>query len=777
MGKTKQQTLLNKEAAKVTKWVKEIEFVENSKSRKAFETIGEKIVKTYRNASVLEAYASPGKSFSRVMMNVLWSNVQIQKPLLFARMPKIACERMHKDSDPVGRLAATLVERGMTAVLAGQKERFMWAVRSAVEDRLLPGMGSVWVRYDADFGTNQDQDPVSGPELGPNAISGGSDDEPSDAEIAPEQFVKPYSERVIFDYQYWEDFAFNTSRNWYEVRAIWKRAYMTRAQLIKRFGPEIGKKVKLSHNPQAKSRKELTDVEREMLLQAEVYEVWDSETKTVYWINKDYEDRPLDEEYDPYELEGFFPCPMPLLATTTTDSLYPTPDYKIYERLAEELDNVTFRISAITDCIKVVGLHAASIGEDVKNMLNLRDGQTWPVKNWVQFMQDKGGLQGAINWFTFDSCVAALPVLTQYQQNILAQVDSITGIPDIARGGTDPTETAAAIQRKSKWTMLKATEKQGDVQRFCKELIVKAAEIVFNPKLVTQETLALLCGVEQLPPDDQQLYPEAIALLQNDGLRTFRIDIETDSTIAIDEDEDQASRMEYVQAVTQLVQSIESVQQFRPELMDPMVQSMLFAVRSFRTGRPLEASWERAMKQIEDNDAQAKQQPPPPPQPDPNTMAQVQVEQMKIQQDGELKAQQIQLDSQKAQADFELKSQELQLKAQEIMGKQSNEEFKAQLKQFETQFNQALEKQRLALQEYATVQSERESMLEEQRLAKEQNLEAIRLVHERLDGMAANPKEEAKPPVIHIHNGSGAKEYEMVRGVDGVLRGRSREVN
>jgi hypothetical protein len=61
-------------------------------------------------------------------------------------------------------------------------------------------------------------------------------------------------------------------------------------------------------------------------MQATVYEIWWKPTKKVYFIAKSY-DELCKEVDDPLKLDGFFPCPEPISATMTNDTLIPVPDY------------------------------------------------------------------------------------------------------------------------------------------------------------------------------------------------------------------------------------------------------------------------------------------------------------------------------------------------------------------------------------------------------------------------------------------------------------------
>lgn len=728
----------------VNRWLKELELVKNSKMQKAFEKIGEKIVKSYRNADSLQAYQTSAVSPARVMLNVLWSNVQVLKPSLYCRMPKVVVERRFKDSDPIGRLASQICERATSFMLSDQQDRFNYAVKSAVEDRLLVGRGQVWVRYDVDFATE--------PEDAGETIS--SDEVPSEE---PQQMIKPGTERAIVDYIFWEDYFEAVARGPYEVRWKAKRAYMTKNELCERFGEKIGNAVQLTKNPNDLKRQKLNGDEPQFLMQAEVYEIWDRDTKRVYWISEGYKEGPLDCKDDPLHLKDFYPCPLPLVATTTTDSTYPTPDYKIYERLAEELDYTTKRISAMVDCIRFVGATAAQFNSDVKNMLKLDDGQLWPVENWAAWAE-KGGLKGVMDWLPFDQCVAAIGPLMEYQTSLYAQINEITGIPDIVRGSTDPNETLGVQQQKAHWVQVKLAEKQQDVQRFCRDVIAKIAEIIFEVGLFSDESIALMCGVSEMPPEDQQNFPYAMQLLRSDEMRTFRVDIETDSTIAADEESDKAARMEYMNTLNSVLGNLQSVMQFRPELIHPMIESALFAVRGFRTGKPVEGALQKALQEIEDNDAaaaeQAAQQPPPPDYETQKLQLQgqeLQIKQMDAQvkadtamQEIQLKGQELQLKGQEMQANFELESQRVQIEGLKVQSEAQAKATAQELETFKAQFAQQVESQRVEIEKYKAVLSEKEKMIEENRLQKQEQLDTLKFAHERERAIRQDIKDQGE---------------------------------
>lgn len=697
-------------SGEVQRWLREIDLVLNSDAHRIFERAGERIVKTYKNTTSYVGYGNQTVDSDRVMYNVLWANVQILYPLLFARMPEPVVERWYKDSDPIGRQAAEIAECCTGFQLKTQQDRFMYAVGSAVRDMLLPGRGNIWIRFDCEWEEALDAD--GNPFL--------------DAKGEAIKKAKPNSEKVVIDPLMWQDYIECMSRNQYEVRWRGKRAYMNRKELMDRFG-EAGKQCKLQNFKEQADRRKKLDDDEQFLMQAEVWEIEDYGSKKKYWISRGYKKAPLDVQDNPLNISDFFSCPIPLLATTTSDSTYPTPDYVIYERLASEVDWALKRRSSIFETIRVVGATSAAYNKDIKEMLKLADGQLWPINNWAKLVEDKG-FAGIIDWMPFDQAVAALGPMTEYIQDLLQKIDAVTGVPDFAHGVTDPNETVASVQKRAQFTQPKIVVRQQDVQRFCREIVRKTAEIIFEPGLFSDETIALMYGLAQRPIEDQQTFPQALALLRDDRMRTFRVDIETDSTIASDEADNQARWAQYMQSITGIFSNVEAVQQFRPELMNPMLESALGAIRALRTGRNVEGAWEKAIKDIEDADAQAKANPQPPP-PDPA----LQIAQMRAQADSEklqadfqknqseLQYKFADLDRQKQKdlADFNLGEQKIQVEGAKVMNQAQLDKIAHDLETFKAQYTAVIESRLVSLKEEQAKAQMIKSAQEESRLAAE----------------------------------------------------------
>jgi hypothetical protein len=107
----------------------------------------------------------------------------------------------------------------------------------------------------------------------------------------------------------------------------------------------------------------------------------------------------------------------------------------------------------------------------------------------------------------------------------------------------------------------------------------------------------------------------AIALLRNERLRGFRVDIEVDSTIYGDAAQEKGDRNEFVEVVTKYLQTAMQMSASIPEITPLLGKLLQFGVRGYRVGRDLEASIEefcdQAVKIAKQRQQAAQNQPNP----------------------------------------------------------------------------------------------------------------------------------------------------------------------
>jgi hypothetical protein len=144
--------------------------------------------------------------------------------------------------------------------------------------------------------------------------------------------------------------------------------------------------------------------------------------------------------------------------------------------------------------------------------------------------------------------------------------------------------------------------------------------------LYSPQALVQMSGI--MSTLDAQYAEQAIMLLKSEPARNFRIEVAADSLVEIDEVSEKESRMEFLQATGAFLQQAMPAVQQAPEMGPLFAEMLLFGVRAFKAGRPLEAAFDDLMAKM----TEPKQ--PQPPQPDPEQIkvqAQMQVEQGRMQ--------------------------------------------------------------------------------------------------------------------------------------------------
>ncbi|MGO7438904.1 hypothetical protein ACC674_15440 [Rhizobium ruizarguesonis] len=581
---------------------------------------------------------------------MLWANISVLQPAVYARVPQPVVERRFKDSQPVARMASELVERNLAfAADDADLDSLMRAVR---DDFLLCARGTVWLRYEADF---EPLDIGVEPSNAPGADIGGS---------PAEQIT---DERVCIDYVHWSDFLHSPARRWKDVTWVARRVPMTDDEFDKRF-PEG--RASLAANG-AGSNHGTNQTERAQNEgKTYVWEIWCKSENYTVWIA---EGSPvaLEVSEPPLKLTRFFPCPRPAFGTLSTTSLIPVPDYVYYQGQCDEIDGLTKRINKLTDQLRLKVFYPSGDGSVSpaieKAMRPDNDTVMVPIPEWAAFT-DKGG-SNAIVTLPIDEVQKVIVACIEVRKQLVEDVYQITGISDIVRGDTQASETATAQRIKSQWGSIRIRDRQAELARFARDIVNLAGEIIcdqFQP-----ETLMLVSGIQlptaaqkqqvemqmqqqqmaqqqaamraqqmgqpapppqppQLPPEMQKMMEqptidEVVQLLRNDSVRGFRIDIETDSTIEPDEDAEKQRRMEFVQMVGGFMQQAGAIAQQTPMLVPVMVETLLFAARGFRAGRQLENTLEQVGAQL----SQSATAPKPPPEPTPEQMINLKTAQVK----------------------------------------------------------------------------------------------------------------------------------------------------
>jgi len=665
---------------------------------KEWEGRADKIVKRYRDES--RSRNNPQAKF-----NILWSNVQTITPAVFARLPRPDVSRRFRDNDPIGRVASMMLERALEYEIEHYGD-YASAMKQAVQDRLLGGRGTAWVRYEPHIVGQAGGMGEGAPDDG-FQVTEDTDEAETEGGIYREDQERIEYECAPVDYVYWRDFGLTTARTWEEVTAVWRKVYMERPALVERFGEELGGKIPLDTKPE--TSKSFSEKMGEMSREALIYEIWDKATGQVIWLSKSM-GKILDTRDDPLQLENFWPCPKPMFSTLTTDSLIPVPDYVLYQDQARQLDTLADRIDGFIQALKVRGVYDASEPSLARLFTEGENNTLLPVKNYAAF-SEKGGLVGAINLVDIKPIAEGLNMAYQAMEQVKGQIYEIMGIADIQRGQTDPNETLGAQIIKSNNASGRLKTMQHDVVNFATALLQIKAQIICQH--FTDDTIVKISGAMQLSPQDQALIPQALALLKDEPAKNFRIEVTSDSMIYQDEQQEKADRMEFLSAVSGFLSTALPAAQSTPELTPMLIEMLKFGVTAFKAGKGLEGLIDETADKFRQQ-AKAMEGQPKPPSPE---MQKLQMEQ--------------QMDQAKMQAQVQAKQAEMQ----------------AQM-QMETQKMQMQMELEKAKQEYQAQENQLKFQLEEQRNAMDREMEI------KVAQMKMHTERNTQVLLAHINNGA-----------------------
>jgi hypothetical protein len=530
-----------------------------------------------------------------------------------------------------------------------------------VEDRFLGGRGTAWVRYEphvAPIGIEDD-----GLSITPNIEQG---------EGAPPNLERIEYECAPVDYVHWRDFGHAQARTWEEVTCVWRWVYMTREALEERFGEDVARRIPLDQGPEPLNA---YNESKRSYNRAKICELWDKETEKVYWFSKGM-GQFIDVRDDPLGLEGFFPCPKPLYATTTSDTLVPVPDFVLYQDQAMELDILSDRIDGLVKALRVRGVYDASQPALQRLMTEGDNNALIPVDKWMAF-SEKGGLKGSIDLLPLDTLANALLNCYRAREDIKSQIYEITGISDIIRGASYASETATAQQIKGQYAGLRLRSMQEDVALFASELIRLKAQVMclkYQP-----ETILAYAAANQMSPADQQLIPQALELLRDKPLRNFRVDIAADSLVQMDEAQNRQDRLQFLQAFGGFLAQALPVGQAAPEMVPMMMELLRFGMQAFKAARPIEGQIDQTLQMLQQSAMQRGQEGD----------GQQASQQAEMQARGQEVASRMQMESALTQAKLQQQMQMEQLKGQTQMAMaQQKQQFEAQLEAMKLQSQQ-----------------------------------------------------------------------------------------
>ena len=548
----------------------------------------EEAVDVYRNEKYKTGSPEYGDRRRKESFNIFWSNVETKRPVLYSTPPRPDIRRRFKDKSDLGAAVSEVLERSTTFTFeSSDLDSIMIA---AVNDLLVPGRAITRVKYVPTFSQVAKMEIDS---LGVSVPSMETDGTP----IFEDQLDY---EEVLYEQWQWDKFKIGPCANWKECPWIMFIHDSTKEQVEKKWGEEWAKRLKFTNDSKTDDNKENLPKDSDpasddsIFGSTTIWEIWDKETKKVIWMSPTFKDEIMEEEDDPMSLEHFWPIPKPLYAIESSTSTTPTTEYSMYETLAKELEIATNRVRFLLKGLRARGVYDSRISE-LEKIFEEEDNGFIPLENAEPVMEH--GLSSAIWFLPIKEIVEVLMQLYQYRQDTMQSIYQITGISDILRGASNPHETLGAQKIKANFGTKRMERQQKEVQRYARDILRLTVELVSDFGVETLSTMtgldfptnemkqqaqmqlqqiqqqeqmqaqqAQMMGQESPPPQppDPQIvniletpsWEEIQEVMTSDIQREYMVDIETNSTIEIDESEDKENMQQLFTAITQFVQAM-----------------------------------------------------------------------------------------------------------------------------------------------------------------------------------------------------------------------------
>lgn len=506
-----------------------------------------------------KAYAQDDKAEGGKLydFNILHSNVETIVPALYNSTPVPDIRRRFNDKDPLAKQYAEILERIISIQI--DDNRLDAEVERQTQDAFLAGRGIIRLRFDADEVEETSEGEIE-PVEGVEPVEG----EEAEAVEAPAQIK---NERVTLEAVSWRDFAMGKAQRWRDVPWVAFRHQIDRQEYER-----------LSNSKLYSQRMTLDDGKPYIGPDTDeiyIWEVWCKRSRTVKFIKA--EDGEIIAQYpDPLGLTGFFPMAEPVQPVTVTGNLTPVCPFVIYKRLADELDRITKRINKIVEGMKVRGIMAGSANGDIANLAEAGDNEIIIASNLEQLAM--GGLDKAISWWPVDKAAQVVRELFAQREQVKSAIYEITGISDIVRGASDAGETATAQQIKTQWGSLRIQKMQRLIQRQVRDIFVIMAEIIttkFSPQRISEMT-------------GQEMTPELLMMFNEPVLSSYRVDIESDSTIRADLTRAKGEMGEFLQGTASYFQTMAPLVQSAPAAAEPITEIYAAFARYFSLGKQAE---------------------------------------------------------------------------------------------------------------------------------------------------------------------------------------------
>lgn len=554
-----------------------------------------------------------------------WSCWKIRKAIVFARLPLPTLKDTQGD-DPFGRTACVLGERFTRSILK-TFEPFP-EFDASVDDLLVTNFGWGRACYRKSECIEDEkvylqmvqpepemQEPMVGPDglameaeplPPPPPIFLTPDGEEVDQSLMLEDEFGPYiltgqkvsidNEEVYFESQLYSNYYADPDarRSSKRMREAYEYQYSYR-EFKEKFGQAALDKLVQGDIEEHKTGKPII-----------TFEYWDKFLKEVRWFAENSEDffQPQDianipalkeidgkqvetvDNSDLYGLSNFFPCTDPLIINQSTKEFWPIPEFFQVQDILDDINSIVGRMILLTRAIRCRFLFDSSVTQLAQLAGETGEAGGLGVPNLAEtLMNGNGDLSRLVAYFPVKEMIEGLKNMYDAFSQRLDMFYQVTGISDLIRGQTNPDsdKTFGERQMEGKFALNRMEEPQRKVQEWIKDNYQLLMEM--GLKMFSDKSIDEYITPQTLDPEDRERYVAALELLKNNKRRRFRVDFETDSTIAINEQWKRQQAIETANVITKMQESVAKTAETMPELAESQLKIMDHVIGELTDGK------------------------------------------------------------------------------------------------------------------------------------------------------------------------------------------------
>jgi hypothetical protein len=292
---------------------------------------------------------------------------------------------------------------------------------------------------------------------------------------------------VSIDQVRWQDFTMDTRPKWTNVDWVARRLLFSKKSFLDRFKVSAKGLQGLVKLQQIYSDTTVVDVYNDNSKYVEVWEYWDKQTMTCYWVSKQWGEQEngdgrfliAKKEYDEdADRDYFLPTPEPPLLINNGINLIPFSDVWNYANELRELNAIAEKRTALIEGLELRGFTDTARGNVLKEM-NMVGSTGLSLKSKEVIVSVAGftpnDKEPLIHYVDNTPRVQILDFLQKEYQFLIDRIYNITGLSEQMKNITpvddNPNETATATRIKTKFGSRRLKEHQERLLGYWSELL------------------------------------------------------------------------------------------------------------------------------------------------------------------------------------------------------------------------------------------------------------------------------------------------------------------